>query len=221
MKILALDTTSEFGSLALAEDGTVCEEVVLHSPDGFAHVLFEQLEKLLRRHGWTLAELDCLATTAGPGSFTGVRVGLTAVKGIAEALGKPLVVLSNLHVLASFGSAPLRAALLDARRGEIFGAVYDAAGRLVLEEVVMKFPDWLERLPEGVEFVTQAAAVFEPMLRGTRFEHRVVTEAPRALAGAVARIACQAMTAGKTQDALLADANYVRRSDAELLWKDA
>ncbi len=72
--------------------------------------------------------VDCFAAASGPGSFTGVRVGLACVKGLAEALGKPAVAVSNLRAIASFGTAPWRAVVLDARRGEIYGAVYDAAG---------------------------------------------------------------------------------------------
>ena len=70
-----------------------------------------------------LEEIDCFAAASGPGSFTGVRVGLAAVKGLAEALGKPAVGISNLRALSLFGKAALRAVVLDARRGEVYGAV--------------------------------------------------------------------------------------------------
>ena len=123
-----------------------------------------------------------------PGSFTGVRIGLTAVKGLAEALGKPVVVISNLLALAACGSAPLRAAVIDARRGEVYGAVFDAGLREVLPEVVAKFPDWLAQLPAGRDRVPVARLHAIPhgarryALR-ERAGHR-----RRALAGAVARI---------------------------------
>ena len=107
--ILSIDTTSEFGSIALTERDRVIEEVLLHSPDGFGHILFPQIEKLLARHGVTVNQMDCFAAASGPGSFTGVRIGLAAAKGLAEAVGKPVVAVSNLRALASFGTAPLRA----------------------------------------------------------------------------------------------------------------
>ncbi len=88
-RILSLDTTSEFASLALVEGGAVVEEVMLHSTDGFGHILYPHLEALLARRGWDLASVDCFAAASGPGSFTGVRVGLAAVKGLAEGAGKP------------------------------------------------------------------------------------------------------------------------------------
>ncbi len=220
-RILSLDTTGEFGSLALAEDERVVAELPLHSPDGFAHVLFGHLERLLAAHGWRISEIDCFAAAAGPGSFTGVRVGLAAVKGLAEALAKRALGVSNLQAVASFGSAPLRAVVLDARRGEIYGAVYDVQLELVSPEVVNKFQDWLVTLPEDrLQFVSTNPEAFEPALAGTRFAGAPVVRAPRALAGAVARIAARRLAAGEAGDPAALDANYVRRTDAELKWKD-
>ena len=76
--ILAIDTTSDLGSIAIVEHERVIEEVVLESGDGFAHVLFGDIEKLLARHGLRLNNVDGFASATGPGTFTGVRVGLTA-----------------------------------------------------------------------------------------------------------------------------------------------
>ena len=89
--ILSLDTTSEFGSIALTGRDRVVEEFPIHSPDGFGHVLYGEIERLLRRHEVAIGEIECFAAAAGPGSFTGVRVGLTAAKGLAEAAGKRVV----------------------------------------------------------------------------------------------------------------------------------
>ena len=212
--ILAVDTTSAYGSLALARGGEVVEEVLLHAPEGFAHVLYRHLAELLARHELKPEAIDCFAAASGPGSFTGVRIGLACVKGLAEALGRPAVAVSNLRALATFGSAKLRATLLDARRGEVYGAVYDDAGRVIEPETVAPFAAWLGTLPVGdLEFV---ALDYTPPLAGTRFERTPVRNAPRALAGAVARLAARA----EPCDPAALDANYVRRSDAELLWRD-
>jgi len=123
--ILSVDTTSEFGSIALTEGDQTVEEIPLHSPDGFGHILFQRIEQLLARHNAKIDQMDCFAAASGPGSFTGVLVGLTAVKGLGEATGKEVVAVSNLRALAYFGTAPLRATVLDARRGEVYGAVYN------------------------------------------------------------------------------------------------
>jgi tRNA threonylcarbamoyladenosine biosynthesis protein TsaB len=138
---------------------------------------------------------------------------LAAVKGLAEAVSKPVVAISNLRVLAFFGVAPLRATVLDARRGEVYGAVYNAALEAVVEEAVMKFPAWLKTLPaDGFEFVSTDFAPFRAFVDA---DVSVVT-APRALAAAIGRIAWAELEAGRARDPAEIDANYVRRSDAEL-----
>ena len=208
MKVLAVDTTSEFGSIALVDDGALLEEVAIHSPEGFAHVIFQEIEALLARYHVKITEVDCFAAASGPGSFTGVRVGLTVVKGLAEACGRKVLAVSNLRALAWFGSSALRAVVRDARRGEVYGAVYDASLQIVQDEVVMKLDAWLARLPAGVQILAQDLALDQPH-----------TQAPRELAGAIGGIAAREFE--QAVDPAEADANYVRRSDAEMLWKDA
>jgi tRNA threonylcarbamoyladenosine biosynthesis protein TsaB len=221
-RIVSLDTTTEFGSLALIADGRVIEEAPMHSSDGFSHVLFDLLAGLLARHGWNALDVDCYAAAAGPGSFTGVRVGLAAAKGLADAAAKPLITVSNLKAVAWFGTAPLRATVLDARRGEIYGAVFDQALASVRDEVVMRFPEWIETLPEGeIEFLSPDPSHFQNALAATRFATASVTATPRAVAGAIGAIAHQLFLDGCAPDPAAAEAEYVRRSDAELLWKEA
>ncbi len=220
--ILAVDTTHEFGSLALVRGGGVLEEMLLHSPDGFGHILFGRLGELLARHSIQIEEIACYAAASGPGSFTGVRIGLAAIKGLAEATGKPAVAVSNLEAMASFGSAALRAVVLDARRGEIYGAVYDAAGKAVVPESVLPFATWLSTLPAGdLEFIATDFTPFAASVAATPFAGAPVVQAPRALASAIGRIALRRLQAGQAADPAALDANYVRRSDAELFWKES
>ena len=208
--VLAIDTTGELGSIALVGEGGVIEEVALASPDGFAHVLFHEIERLLGRRGVPMANIDAFASASGPGSFTGVRVGLVAVKGLAEAAGKKVVAVSNLQAIAACGSRPLRAAVLDARRGEVYGGVYDETLHLVQPEVVSSLPLWLASLPQGdLEFITRGLVLPGPTL-----------EAPMSLAGSIGSIALNRFLKGEALDPSEIDANYVRRSEAELLWKD-
>jgi tRNA threonylcarbamoyladenosine biosynthesis protein TsaB len=200
--ILSIDTTSEFGSIALIEADVVVEEVALHEAEGFGHVLFGHIEQLLEKNRATVHQMECFAAASGPGSFTGVRVGLAAAKGLAEATGKRVVAVSNLRALAAFGSAPLRATVIDGRRGEVYAAVYNSRLELVMPEVVIKLDDWLATLPkDGCELISSVAT-------------------PRALAAAIGRIAWNDFTLGRSNDPAEIDANYVRRSDAELFWKE-
>ena len=215
--ILSVDTTSEYGSLALTEGDRTVEEIPLHSPDGFGHILFQRIGLLLARHQAAVDRMDCFAATSGPGSFTGVRVGLTAVKGLAEATGKRVVAVSNLRALAFFGTARLRATVLDARRGEVYGALYNDRLEIVIPETVMKFSAWLKTLPpDGFEFI---ATDFSPF-RASADPNLPVIVAPRALAAAIGCIASNEFQRGRAGDPAQIDANYVRRADAELFWKE-
>lgn len=217
-RILGIDTTGESGSLAALDNGRIVAELLLEPPQTFSNTLFTYLSELLDRAGWRVSDVDVFAAAAGPGSFTGVRVGIAAVKGLAEATGRRVAAVSNLQALAFFGSAPLRAAILDARRGQVYAALFDARLNIVRPETVTSVPEWLAGMPERpFEFVTLNPLLVRPALAGTRFEAVPVTEAPHALARAVAHIAA----ASEPVDPAAIDANYVRRSDAELFWKEA
>jgi tRNA threonylcarbamoyladenosine biosynthesis protein TsaB len=228
MLTLAFDTTAEFGSLALADETGVRQEILVHAPEGFGQVLFPRIQALLEAQSVSLSDIQLLAAASGPGSFTGVRVGLAAMKGLASVLGVPVAAVSNLAALAEFGTGPLRAALIDARRGEVYAALYGASAEPVIPESVLSFPRLLERLTEELErhsaiqeleWISADFAPFRAALAGTRFEKFPVAIAPRALAGAIARIAIRRALAGETRPNAAVEANYVRKSDAELLWK--
>ena len=201
MKILAIDTTSEFGSIALRSDGRTVVERTLHSSTGYGHLILPAIETLLNEATLTLDQVDCFAAASGPGAFTGVRVGLGTTKGLAEAMGKPAIGISNLRALASFGKTDRRGVLLDARRGEVYAAIYNSRLELVSPETVMKRDEWLAGPGrEAVEFVSQNA------------------DEPYYLASAVAN--CAELDRHHWSDPAALDANYVRRSDAEQMWKE-
>jgi len=210
--ILSIDTTAEFGSVALLGD-SIAAELPIQAPEGFGGVIFDAIATLLKRNRVELREVTRFAAASGPGSFTGVRVGLAAAKGLAEVSGKPIVSISNLKTLASFGASAKRAVLIDARRGEVFAAIYDSGLEIVSPEIVAPLPKWLERIAgEGaLEFIAQDFTAFREVLGDA-----AQTAAPRVIALAVARLAMDA----EPQDPAGVDANYVRRSDAELFWND-
>lgn len=215
--ILAIDTSGEHGSLAILQ-GTRLTETALHAPDGgHSSRLFGEIEALLGRAGLDLSEIDCFAAASGPGSFTGIRVSLAAAKGLAASLDKPMAAVSNLAALAWFGEAGLRAPVIDARRGQIFGAVFEASIKPVQAETVSEPDRWLAALPAGdLEIITTDPAV----LQGRTLLPLFVAPANK-LARAVAYLATHRYLAGLAADPALVDANYVRRSDAELNWTDA
>ncbi len=209
MLTLAMDTAAEIGSIALVDDDRTIAQARLQAGSGFAQTLFGELEVLLASQRIRLADIDLYAAASGPGSFTGVRVGLAAIKGLAEVAGKPAFGVSNLTALAEFGSAELRAPLIDARRGEVFAALLDRDGAEIIPSIVQTFPAFLASV--GNRTVEYISAGFDP---GLPF-----TSAPMELAGMVARLAIQRLRAGEACDPAAIEANYVRRSDAEIFWK--
>ncbi len=207
MILLAFDTSSEHGSLALFRDGLLLEERAVDAPDGFGHVLFGEIEALLARHGIALRQLNRIAAASGPGSFTGIRVGLTAAKALAEALGCQVAAVSTLQALASFGSAARRAAVLDARRGEVYAGLFGPSLEPLAAESVGPLTALEAALAPDVEIVTPDPT----LLPGRR-----VTTASRSLAAAIGRLG----QSSEPMDPAGLDANYVRKSDAELFWKE-
>lgn len=204
MTILALDTTSEYGSVALRRDGQTIAELRMHSREGFSPLIFPAVDQLLSKAEVRLCEIDCFAAASGPGSFTGVRVGLSTAKGLAEATGRKVAGISNLRALSVYGTKPRRAVVIDARRSEVYAAVYSDALEPVTAEAVLKFSDWLSGIPAGdYELVTNAER-----------SHGLEV---RCLAAAVAFCAERSQWV----DPAALDANYVRRSDAELFWKES
>jgi tRNA threonylcarbamoyladenosine biosynthesis protein TsaB len=209
MLTLAMDTAAVIGSIAVADEHGVIASARLEAPGGFGQVLFQEIEALLARADVRLADIELYAAASGPGSFTGVRIGLAAIKGLAEVAGKPAVGISNLEALAQFGTAGLRAPVIDARRGEVFAALFDHEGGEIIPASVMRFSEFVALLGDrSVEYI---AAEFDPGVP--------VTPAPVELAGMIARLAIARCSSGALCDPATIEANYVRRSDAEVFWK--
>ena len=225
MLLLALDTTRHSGGVALARNGEVLRAVPIVAPEGHGSVIYQQINVLLDLHNVKLEDIDCYAGASGPGSFTGIRVGLSVAKALAEVHGKPVVPVSNLAALAFAGEGRHRAPVLDARRGEVYAAVYDEQSRVVVEEVVSPWEDFLKLIGDHeVTFVGADANLFEPggaapLPPATNGSRRAVT-VTRLLVAAVAELAALHYDSGAALPPEAVDANYVRRPDAELKWKE-
>ena len=225
MLLLALDTTRHSGGIALARDGEVLQAVPIEAPTGHGSVIYQQINELLDIRSVHLENIDCYAGASGPGSFTGIRVGLTVAKALAEVHGKPVVPVSNLAALAFAGEGQYRAPVLDARRGEVYAAVYDEQHRVVVDELVSPWEDFLKLLGgREVTFVSTDAKLFEadgaaPLPAPSNGSRRALTLSS-ALVAAVAGLAARRFDSGAALAPEAVDANYVRRPDAELKWKE-
>lgn len=180
-----------------------------------------------------MSDMSGYAVAAGPGSFTGVRVGLTTVKAWAEVYGKPVAAVSRLEAIAAQASNGTKfvAAFADAQRGQVFGAVYQRMAEdltRIDEEMVIapeKFIENAVRLVGGksLAWVSPDAALLsaEPAWKERQKAGEGIEQASATLAGIIGRIGFQRLAEGKGTNALRLDANYVRRSDAEIFWKGA
>lgn len=159
MIVLAIDTTTARESAAVVSDGTVRGEVRLFSTDTHSRRLMPAVDFLLGQLGLRPTAIDGFAVTVGPGSFTGLRVGLSTVQGLALAAGRPCYGASALDVLAAriSGTAPRLVSLMDAYRGEVFAGLYDEAARPLAPPVVTGPEPWLRALPPGCAFTGDAA----------------------------------------------------------------
>lgn len=126
--LLNIDTSLETGSVCLSDADNIVEILLNHNQQDHAAWLHPAIQSLLKQNNITASQLDAIAVTIGPGSYTGLRIGLAAAKGICYALNKPLITINTLEVLASAvvdQATDLICPVIDARRMEIFTAVYD------------------------------------------------------------------------------------------------
>jgi tRNA threonylcarbamoyladenosine biosynthesis protein TsaB len=227
--ILALDTSSPAGSLAILRDEKVIGVVSTWAEETYSARMFRHLEFLLRELSLELKQFDLFAVAAGPGSFTGLRVGLTAAKGWAEVFKKPAAGVSGLEALAAqaHSTAPLLIPVLDARRGQIYFGFYrrsESGLALKGEECVMTPPEFLEVLrtrASDTEFaiVSPEPGVISKHLSQNEKGAPSVEQVSSVLAPLIGQIGYQRAQRGQVSDALSLNANYVRRTDAELHWK--
>jgi tRNA threonylcarbamoyladenosine biosynthesis protein TsaB len=157
VRVLAVDTTTRRGSLAVVGQEGVLAEARVDTVDGHSRWLLKAADALLAGLGMGAGDLDAFAVTSGPGSFTGIRVGMSSVQGLALAAGRPCVARPALDVLAeeAASAAATVVALMDAFRGEVFSGVY-VAGSLKGERRVGPLSDVVIGLAPGTAFVGDA-----------------------------------------------------------------
>lgn len=216
MRVLALDTATLTASVAAWEDGRVLAAGEARA-ETHSEKLLPLVDDVLRRAGLAPAALDVVACGAGPGSFTGLRIGLATAKGLCFALGKPLVLVSSLAAVAAGGLSPgsLTLALLDAKKHELYAGLFDETLTAVGPEAVLppaRLAAHVAALAAGRPVVIagdgalaypEAAAACGHILEGVR-----TTPDARAIAALAARHAAA--------DLLTAAPTYIRASEAEI-----
>lgn len=227
MLVLAIDTATLAGSAALYKDGLLAS-CFLHTKKTHSERLLPMIDFLLQSMELELKDIDLITVINGPGSFTGIRIGMTTAKTLAQMLHKPLAAVNTLEVLAAniTSEKELICPILDARKKEVYTACYkrDESGELseLLPPVALSLQsllDFLQDRNEAIWFVGDALGVYGEELRavlGGRFK-----TAPDHLklpnAAAAAELGLKLWHKGLVQD--IVEPLYLRRSEAEIAWE--
>lgn len=230
MLLLSIDTSSRSGSIALARGdadrtGEVIETVPL-TGGTFSAQLVPQIAALLAKHGFTKHDIGAFAVASGPGSFTGLRIGLAAIKALAEILQKPIATVSLLEAVAIGTKLRGRViAILDAGRGELYCGDYEVTGNSaqVVSERLLKREDLFAELRESEAQNPTAPkstmATSDKALAEAAHSDVLLVLVEPIDAGTIARLAFGKIQAGQTVSPEHLEANYIRRTDAEILAK--
>ncbi len=228
MPVLAIDTATLVSSVAVAEENTLLAELTLQTRLTHSEVLMPHIKEILKMVKLQKQQLGGIAVSVGPGSFTGLRIGLATAKTLAYALQIPLVGVSTLAALAyncqSYGSYIVPT--LDAQRGNVYAAVYEWEGQ-TLKELYKPHVIALDALLEKARAADRPALLLG---EGAVKRRAAVLSAGGSLqlacphsilprASSVALLGCKRLAAKAVDDAMRLEPYYIRRSEAEVLWE--
>ncbi len=228
MKILALETSTMLGGVAiLDETAGLIAETRLNVKTTHSERLMTAVNNTLMQSELTLDEIDVFAVAIGPGSFTGLRIGLSTVKGLSYATGKPVVTVPTLDAFAwNFPCCSYPVCLmLDARRGEVYTAVYrwdDTAFRTVMECVSARPETVLEQLSGKIFFAGEGVILYREKIISIMKDRAVFAAFDKMVPSPAAVASLGIEKAVRGEYALLSDAVpfYVRKSEAEVKWSE-
>jgi tRNA threonylcarbamoyladenosine biosynthesis protein TsaB len=223
MKILALDTATKSCSVALTDNGSLSAELTTLKDQTHSKHLMQLVHSVFEISGFGISEVDGFAVTIGPGSFTGLRIGISTVKGLAHALGKPVVGISSLKALAyqSADQSLLICPFLDARKGEVYWATYryekarlvqKTGSRATAPEIALK------SIKEPCVFIGNGAQLYRQQIMTDLGDlaHFVPVHKDILRASSIAFLSMERFNAKDTDDIAGLVPHYIRKSDAEL-----
>jgi tRNA threonylcarbamoyladenosine biosynthesis protein TsaB len=223
MKILAVDTATTSCSVAILDQTTLAVEFTLNRKETHSKHLMEMIRSILNISGFDLSSIDGFAVTKGPGSFTGLRIGISTVKGLAAAAGKSIVGVSSLEALAAQvpASTNLICPLIDARKGEVYFSRYKVVdGKLQKEtkEMVSSPGKVFDGLNESCLFVGNGALLYKRIIMEKL--GRIASFAPVTYniirASTVAHLSMAKFESNHIDNIDNFSPHYIRKSDAEL-----
>ncbi len=222
MKILTIDTSTTTNSVAATVDGRLLAEYIVNPDRNHSSSLMSGLDMVLRDSGLLIDELDAIGVSLGPGSFTGLRVGIATAKGLALASGKPVVAFSSLAMLAMnlpYAEFPV-CTMFDAKKNEVYAALYRcrALPEILLAECVVPPADFLSQLRAPTLFVGSGALRYRDLIVETLGELAIFAPSlchqPHASAGAL--LAADLFARGELAPSAALVPSYLRASEAEV-----
>jgi len=227
MKILSIETSTKVGSVAIMEDEHLIAEYILNVVSTHSERLLPSIDQILKDSQLTVRDIEGFAVSLGPGSFTGLRIGISTVKGLALAAEKGVVGVPTLDVLAHnlMFTHLLVCPLLDARKGEVYTALYqgDGSGRLekLTPDLAIKPDDLLKMVKEPIIFLGDAVEVYRDKLGGDKDNHffaPVYLHQPRA--SVLAKLGLEKFKQGHMFKEEEIQPLYCRLAEAEIAWKE-
>jgi tRNA threonylcarbamoyladenosine biosynthesis protein TsaB len=219
MLLLVVDTSGRNGSVALARAQQSSDNVQVIESGTFSAQLVPQISGLIQKHGFRKTQVDGFIVVSGPGSFTGLRVGLAAIKALAEILDKPIVAVSLLEAIAFASGARGRILVaMDAGRGELYAGNYEvAAGSITLLGEQLQAREEFLQVAHDLTVATADAGIAEWL----RSAAQPVCTLIALSSEIIARLGWKMLREGQTIAPDQLDANYLRRTGAELFAKPA
>jgi tRNA threonylcarbamoyladenosine biosynthesis protein TsaB len=223
MLLLAVDTTTLSGSVALLENSRLLSEVNFDTPATHSRRLLPAIDFLLKNSDLEIQKIEGYAVAVGPGSFTGIRIGLSTIKSLASASGRPVAAVSTLQALALKLRHPqtkLICPLIDAKKGEIYAALFESAG-LKLEEIIPQgaySPDgFFSRLPAHriIYFIGTGLEVYKDKLLQALKDKARFARRSLFVACEVGLLGYDILKSGKGRDSRELEPLYFRKSQAE------
>jgi tRNA threonylcarbamoyladenosine biosynthesis protein TsaB len=227
VKVLAFETATIAGSVAIVEDTKgLIGEVKVDVKIAHAERLMPSIEWLLHASNVLIEEIDAFAVSIGPGSFTGLRIGLSTAKGFSYATGKPVVPVPTLDAFARtlpFCSHMI-CPMLDARKNEVYAGLYkweDNFCKKILPEIAIGPEELLKKIHEPIVLMGDGVRIYKELIAETLGENAIFASPSRMSPSAsnVAELAIERIEEGIVTDPVSLVPFYIRKSEAELHWK--
>ena len=223
MWTLAIDTSTTTATVALLQNTETVVEIFVNSGKNHSFILMPITEQICKMADLPIEEIDLFVCTIGPGSFTGVRIGMSTVKGFALATGKPVVGVSTLEALAMnlSGSRIIVCPMLDARKNQVYTALYrtdgNSAPEMMREETVTEIKCFLQSIDENVIFLGDGAGKYAKIIKDTLVEkaHFTIGINNHIRASMVGLLGEKKLRDGEWMDSISLMPKYLRPSDAE------